>query len=82
MFLKEKKSGDLVDVTEMTKLTNLFQDSIEGRFQAGEEQQTLRCLKRPNWCLCQVKNYLDAGQIQTTAQRLNNLNSSRVPSEL
>ncbi|CAH6830088.1 MULTISPECIES: hypothetical protein [Vibrio] len=46
MFLKEKKSGDLVDVTEMTKLTNLFQDSIEGRFQAGEEQQDPEMFKK------------------------------------
>ena len=49
MFLKEKKSGDLVDVTEMTKLTKLtklFQDSIEGRFQAGEEQQDPEMFKK------------------------------------
>ncbi|GAL29929.1 hypothetical protein JCM19239_6419 [Vibrio variabilis] len=39
MFLKERKSGDLVDVVEMRRLTNLFQDSVEGRLQAGEEQQ-------------------------------------------
>ncbi|MEZ9542669.1 acetyltransferase [Vibrio sp. 10N.286.48.C11] len=30
----------------MTKLTNLFQDSIEGRFQAGEEQQDPEMFKK------------------------------------
>ncbi|WCE30740.1 acetyltransferase [Vibrio sp. SCSIO 43137] len=39
MFLKERKSGDLVDIVEMKDLTDLFTDSVVGRYQAGEEQQ-------------------------------------------
>jgi hypothetical protein len=46
MFLKERKSGDLVDVVEMTKLTNLFRDTVEGRLQAGEEQQDPQTFKK------------------------------------
>lgn len=46
MFLKERKSGDLVDVVEMKKLTSLFQDSVEGRLQAGEEQQDPQMFKK------------------------------------
>ncbi|MGR5175411.1 acetyltransferase [Vibrio parahaemolyticus] len=46
MFLKERKSGDLVDVVEMTTLTNLFRDSVEGRLQAGEEQQDPQMFKK------------------------------------
>ncbi|WP_375748223.1 acetyltransferase [Vibrio sp. HN007] len=46
MFLKERKSGDLVDVVEMKRLTSLFQDSVEGRLQAGEEQQDPQMFKK------------------------------------
>ncbi|GAM74388.1 hypothetical protein JCM19241_5584 [Vibrio ishigakensis] len=46
MFLKERKSGDLVDVVDMTNLSNLFHDSVEGRFQAGEEQQDPQLFKK------------------------------------
>ncbi|GEM80339.1 acetyltransferase [Vibrio superstes] len=46
MFFKERKTGDLVDIVEMAKLTNLFHDSVEGRFQAGEEQQDPQSFKK------------------------------------
>ena len=46
MFLKERKSGDLVDVVEMTNLTNLYHDCVEGRLQAGEEQQDPQLFKK------------------------------------
>ncbi|GAL17028.1 hypothetical protein JCM19235_5577 [Vibrio maritimus] len=49
MFLKERKSGDLVDVVEMRRLTNLFQDSVEGRLQPGEEQQDPQEFKKSDW---------------------------------
>ncbi|WP_117234071.1 acetyltransferase [Vibrio maerlii] len=46
MFLKERKSGDLVDVVETTSLTNLYHDCVEGRLQAGEEQQDPQLFKK------------------------------------
>ncbi|GEA59301.1 acetyltransferase [Vibrio comitans] len=46
MFFKDRKSGDLVDVVEMTNLTNLFRDSVKGRLQAGEEQQDPQTFKK------------------------------------
>ncbi|WP_456377255.1 acetyltransferase [Thiolapillus sp.] len=37
MFLKEKKSGDLIEVLSISDLIDPFRNSIPGRFHAGEE---------------------------------------------
>ncbi len=37
MFLKEKKSGDLVEVLGVSDLIDPFQNSMPGRYHAGEE---------------------------------------------
>jgi hypothetical protein len=42
MFLKEKSSGDLVEVTDVTALFDPNQEQIAGRFHAGEEMQEIR----------------------------------------
>lgn len=39
MFLKHRKNGDMIDVNELTDLTNLFHKKVTGRYQAGEELQ-------------------------------------------
>ncbi len=39
MFLRDKKSGDLVEITDLGGLCDPCQDSVEGRFHAGEEMQ-------------------------------------------
>ncbi|GAB6260651.1 acetyltransferase [Photobacterium sp. CCB-ST2H9] len=37
MFLKESKSGDLVDVVDMASLTNPFKRHVTVQFQSGED---------------------------------------------
>jgi hypothetical protein len=39
MFLKQKFSGDLVELLEVEDLYNPFKKEILGRFHAGEEMQ-------------------------------------------
>ena len=39
MLLKEKSSGDLLEVVELSDLFNLNHPEIIGRYQGGEEQQ-------------------------------------------
>ena len=39
MFLKDKNSGDLVEVVDLPNLFNVFAGDIQGRFQCGEEAQ-------------------------------------------
>lgn len=39
MFLKERKSGDLVAIVEMYALINPAKNNITGRYQHGEEEQ-------------------------------------------
>lgn len=39
MYLKSKKSGDLVEVLSIADLSNPCRNSIPGRYHAGEEMQ-------------------------------------------
>lgn len=39
MYLKDKKSGDLVEVLDIKALADPFQTTIQGRFHVGEELQ-------------------------------------------
>ncbi|KPJ91975.1 MAG: acetyltransferase [Gammaproteobacteria bacterium SG8_11] len=39
MYLKDKKSGDLVEVLDTKALADPFQTAIQGRFHFGEEIQ-------------------------------------------
>ena len=39
MFLKNRHNGNMVDVTIMNDLTNLYHDKILGQYQSGEELQ-------------------------------------------
>ena len=39
MFLKNRHNGNMIDVTTMSDLTNLYYDNISGQYQAGEELQ-------------------------------------------
>ncbi|OAN11081.1 acetyltransferase [Photobacterium jeanii] len=37
MFLKETRSGDLVDVIDMSSLTNPFNQQVTVQYQSGED---------------------------------------------
>jgi len=39
MYLKDKNSGDLVEVLDVKALADPFQATIKGRFHVGEELQ-------------------------------------------
>ena len=39
MFLKDRTSGDLVEVLDLEALFDPFRDQVQGRFHAGEELQ-------------------------------------------
>lgn len=39
MYLKDKKTGDLVEVLDVIALVDPFVDRVGGRFHAGEEMQ-------------------------------------------
>ena len=39
MYLREKKSGDLVEVLDTSAMMDPCQQALEGRFHAGEELQ-------------------------------------------
>jgi hypothetical protein len=39
MYLKDKKSGDLVEVLDLTAMVDPFRSDLSGRFHAGEEMQ-------------------------------------------
>jgi hypothetical protein len=39
MYLKDEKSGDLVEVLDVKTLADPFQKTIQGRFHVGEELQ-------------------------------------------
>jgi len=39
MYLKDKKTGDMVEVLDLSALINPGADRIQGRFHAGEEMQ-------------------------------------------
>jgi len=41
MFLKNRRNGNMVDVTNMSDLTNLYHEKVSGRYQAGEELQDI-----------------------------------------
>ena len=42
MFLKDKTSGDLVEVLDTNALIDPCQEGVQGRFHAGEEMQEPR----------------------------------------
>lgn len=42
MYLKDTASGDLVEITDLPALFDPNQDSVTGRFHAGEEMQDAR----------------------------------------
>jgi hypothetical protein len=39
MYLKDQKTGDLVEVLDVKALADPFQKTIQGRFHVGEELQ-------------------------------------------
>ena len=42
MFVKEKKSGDLIRVSDLNELASPLASEVDGRRQAGEEEQDER----------------------------------------
>ncbi|MDH5447325.1 MAG: acetyltransferase [Gammaproteobacteria bacterium] len=47
MFLKDKNSGDMVEVLDMGALVDPFQGDVKGRFHVGEEMQDARQFNKP-----------------------------------
>ena len=39
MFLKNRNSGDMIDVVKIRDLTNLYHETVMGSYQIGEELQ-------------------------------------------
>ncbi|MBL4764597.1 MAG: acetyltransferase [Colwellia sp.] len=39
MFLKSRNNGDMIDVSRIRDLTNLYHDKVVGCYQTGEELQ-------------------------------------------
>ena len=39
MFLRDKKTGDAVEITDIAALFDPCADAVQGRFHAGEEMQ-------------------------------------------
>lgn len=50
MFLKDKKSGDLVEVLDMNALVDPCTAELSGRFHAGEELQESQAFAKGNLC--------------------------------
>ncbi|ALP54179.1 acetyltransferase [Candidatus Tenderia electrophaga] len=50
MYLKEKKSGDLVEVLDLQLLVNPNEDAVKGRFHAGEEMGDARSFAKAELC--------------------------------
>ena len=39
MFLKNRTNGEMIDITDNSELTDVYQNTVTGRYQAGEELQ-------------------------------------------
>ena len=39
MFLKNRTTGEMIEVIDMNKLTDVYENTVTGRYQAGEELQ-------------------------------------------
>lgn len=46
MFFKHKSNNDMIEVVGQDDLTNLFHDTVVGRYQVGEEQQDPETFKK------------------------------------
>ncbi|SGY87809.1 acetyltransferase [Moritella viscosa] len=46
MFFKHRSNNDMIEVIGQDDLTNLFHDSVLGRYQVGEEQQDPESFKK------------------------------------
>ena len=66
MFLKHRKNGGMIDVNEMTDLTNLFHKKVIGRYQAGEELQDPEEFNKADLVFYLVMNLPVIGQNPTT----------------
>ena len=50
MFLKDRLSGDKVEVLDVQALTDPYKTKVRGRFHAGEELQDPQDFKKPDLC--------------------------------
>lgn len=48
MYLRDRKSGDLVEVMDMAAMVDPCQGDLEGRFHAGEELQDAASFPKGN----------------------------------
>ena len=65
MYLKEKKSGDMVELLDMRSLLDPTKATIVGRYHAGEEMQDPATFAKVDLCFPSdeelPKCWLDAG---------------------
>ena len=61
MYLRDKLSGDLVEVLDTMAMIDPCIEKLEGRFHAGEELQVRRVSPRGSWSFLPVKRYPGAG---------------------
>ena len=52
MFLKERRSGELVEVIDTTQLFDPFQPEITGRYNAGEEMPEPKQFRKGDLTFC------------------------------
>ena len=50
MYLKDKNSGDAVEITDMSSLIDPCRDSVKGRLHAGEEMQDEDSFSKADLC--------------------------------
>ena len=46
MFLRDKKSNDLVEITDVSALFDPTKGDVDGRFHAGEEMQDIKAFSK------------------------------------
>ena len=49
MYLKDKATGDLVEVLDMAAMIDPCVEQLQGRFHAGEEMQEPTSFSKDNW---------------------------------
>ncbi|HEY5715843.1 MAG TPA: acetyltransferase [Psychromonas sp.] len=46
MFLKNRINGEMIDIIDSNELTDVYQNTVTGRYQAGEELQEAETVKK------------------------------------
>ena len=63
MFLKEKSSGQMVEVMNLSDLFDLFHEEVVGRYQRGEEEGDPEKFKKADLIFLEAMKVLGVGKI-------------------